>query len=168
MTGKKYVFSKERRVLHSLECRHVKHMREQNKVYVKKRNAIMTFPLCMHCANQMFKTKLEIGENERLKKLFEGAQNAELWFELLIIREAEVEKLKEKLRILLGEDMWQIVPDKYSKSVQLFHNNYIVASDVRYFEKDYHVQFKHMITIEKALKCILEYDFQRYQLVTEN
>lgn len=168
MEEKKYVYSKERMVLHSLDCGHGKHIKEQNKVYVKKEHMIMRLPLCMHCAAQMFKTKLSIGENGRLARLFEGTKNTELWFELLINREAEVDKGKGKLRITCGEDCWQILPINNSKYVYLLHNNYIVAGDTRYFESGYHKQFKHRITIQTALKCILNYNFKRYHLMVNS
>lgn len=164
MSEKKYVYSRERKVLHSLACGHVSRMNENNKIYSGKDKLIMHYPLCMHCANQMFKASLSVGEKGKLAKLFANPKNTELWFELLINREAEITKQKGKLRILCGEDTWQIVPIENSEYVNLLHNNYIVAGDIRYFESGFHKQFKHAVMIQTALKCILEYNFRRYHL----
>lgn len=138
MKEKKYVYSKEREILHSIECVYAKRINEENKLYSSKATLMWHRPLCMHCTSQMFKTALSVEEGEEFARLFENPKNSELWFELLINREAEVEKGKGKLRITCGEDRWQMIPIKNSKYVYLLHNNYIVAGDIRYFESGYH------------------------------
>ncbi|MBQ4068483.1 MAG: hypothetical protein IJC76_04455 [Lachnospiraceae bacterium] len=83
--------------------------------------------------------------------------------ELFVNKRAQINIVDGSMEIYCNKDTWRIPIKLKNGQAELLHNNYIrIFNGRRVIESDFHEQKLFKKTVERALKYIIEYDYEIY------